>query len=148
MDDLNCLAQGSPYQQCRVTEMFLQGIKDIFPSLPFELKDSVSLKKAQKGDGNWEVEKKILGWILNLEKGTFKLPSRCLKELKSLLIIPPSQRQLPVSKLCSLISKLRSMHLAVPGAIGHFFFIQEALTKSGTASKAYLSKAFHREIAH
>ena len=40
------------------------------------------------------------------------------------------------------------MHLAVPGAIGNFFFIQEALTKSGTSSKAYLSKAFHREIAH
>ena len=40
------------------------------------------------------------------------------------------------------------MHLAVPGAIGHFFFIQEALAKAGTASKDYLSKAFHREIAH
>ena len=38
MDDLNCLAQGSPDQQRRVTEMVLQGIKDIFPSLPSELK--------------------------------------------------------------------------------------------------------------
>ena len=46
MDDLNCLAQGSPYQQRQVTEMVLQGIKDIFPSLPSDLKDSVSLKKA------------------------------------------------------------------------------------------------------
>ena len=40
------------------------------------------------------------------------------------------------------------MHLAVPGAIGPFFFMQEALLNSWTASKAYLSKAFHREIAH
>ena len=40
------------------------------------------------------------------------------------------------------------MHITVPGAIGHFFFIQEALTKADTASKAYLSKAFHQEIAH
>ena len=40
------------------------------------------------------------------------------------------------------------MHLAVPGTIGHLFFVQEALTKAGTASKAYLSKAFHWEIAH
>ena len=90
------------------------------------------------------VEKEILGWILNSEKGTFQLPPRCLKELKSLLTISPSQRRLPVSKLCSLLGKLRYMHLVVPGAIEHFFFIQEALTKAGTASKAYLSKDFRR----
>ena len=40
------------------------------------------------------------------------------------------------------------MHLEVPGAIGYFLYIQEALTKAGTASKAYLSKLFHWEIAH
>ena len=69
-------------------------------------------------------------------------------ELKSLLAIFPSQRRLPVSKLRLLIDKLWSMHLAVPGSIGHFFFVQEALTKAEAASKAYFSKAFHREIAH
>ena len=143
MDDLNYLTQGIPDQQRRVTEMVLQGIKDIFPSLPFELKDSVSLKKSQKGYVNWEVDKEIMGWILNSEEGKSQLPSHRLKELKSLLAISPSQRRLPVSKLRSLIGKLRSMHIALPGAIGHFFFIQKALTKAGTASKAYLSKAFH-----
>ena len=44
--------------------------------------------------------------------------------------------------------KLRSMHLSVPGSIKHFLYIQEALKKSGTAKKAYLSKAFNREILH
>ena len=76
------------------------------------------------------------------------MPPCRLKELESLLAISPSQRRLPVSKLHSLIGKLWSMHLTVPGAIRHFFFIQEALTKAGTASKAYLSKAFHQEITH
>ena len=76
MNDLKCLAQGSPDQQRQVTEMVLQGIKDIFPYLPSKLKDSVSLKKALQGDGNWEVKKEILGWILNSEKGTFQLPPR------------------------------------------------------------------------
>ena len=61
MDDLNCLAQGSPDQQHRVTKMVLQGIKDIFPSLPSELKDSVRLNKAKKVDVNWQVDKDILG---------------------------------------------------------------------------------------
>ena len=94
------------------------------------------------------MEKEILGWILNSEKGTFQILYRRLKELKFLLAFLPSQRRLPVSKLRSLISKLWSMHLVVPGAIGNLFFIQEALNKAGAASKAYLSKAFHQEIAH
>ena len=124
MDDQNSLAQGSPDQQDQVTDMVLQGINNIFPSLPLELKDSVRLKKSQIGDDSWEVKKEILGWILNSEKGTFQLPYRCLKELKSLLTISPSQWRLPVSKLRLLIGKLRSIHLAVPGVIEHFFFIQ------------------------
>ena len=57
MEDLNCLAQGIPYQQRRVTEMALQGIKDIFLSLPLELKESLGLRIYRKGGGNWAVEK-------------------------------------------------------------------------------------------
>ena len=55
MDDMNCLAQGSPAQQKQVIEMFLQGIKDIFPSLPANIKESISLDKARQGDGDWDV---------------------------------------------------------------------------------------------
>ena len=83
MDDTNCLAQGSTDEQSQVTDMLLQGIKEIFMYPPLDLKDSVSLKKSQKGDGDWAVEKEILGCILNSEKGTFQLPSCRLKELKS-----------------------------------------------------------------
>ena len=39
------------------------------------------------------------------------------------------------------------MHLAVPGAIGHFYYIQEALTKAGTGTWDYLSKAFNQDIS-
>ena len=60
-----------------------------------------------------------------------------------MLDIPPTQRRITVSKVCPLIGKLQSMHLAVPGAICHFFYIQEALTKAGTGTQAYLSKVFH-----
>ena len=106
MNDLNCLAQGSPEQQHRVTKMVLHGIKDIFPSLPSEIKDYVSLKKDQEGDWNWDVQKDILGCILDSEKGIFQLPSLRLKELKALLAISPSRSLIAFPKIRSLIGKL------------------------------------------
>ena len=39
------------------------------------------------------------------------------------------------------------MHLAIPVAIGHFYHIQMALTKANRRT-AYLSKDFHRDVAH
>ena len=44
-----------------------------------------------------------------------------------------------------LVGKLRSMHLAVPGAVGHLYHIQRALSQAGTDS-AWLYPAFHHEI--
>ena len=40
------------------------------------------------------------------------------------------------------------MHLAIPGAVGHFYHIQMALTAANHASRAtaYLSKYFHRDV--
>ena len=106
MDNLKFLAQGSSEQQRRVTEMLLQGIKDIFPYLPSEIKDYVSLKKDQEGDWNWDVQKDILGCILDSEKGIFQLPSLRLKELKALLAISPSRSLIVFPKIRSLIGKL------------------------------------------
>ena len=39
------------------------------------------------------------------------------------------------------------MHLAIPGAIGHFYHIQTALTKANKRT-AYLSDTFHIEVVH
>ena len=40
------------------------------------------------------------------------------------------------------------MHLAIPGALGHFYHLQMALTAFIHASRAtaYLSKDFHRDL--
>ena len=52
-------------------------------------------------------------------------------------------------KLERLIGKLRSVHLAVPGAVGHFYHIQCALTAAHHAARptAYLSRGFHADIS-
>ena len=88
MYDLNCLVQGSHAQQRQVTEMVLQGITDISPSIPAKIKDSIIFNKVWQGNGDWDVQKDILGWILNYEAGTFQLPSYRLADLKALLAIP------------------------------------------------------------
>ena len=57
MDDLNCATQGDSVQQRRVTELTIRSLKEVYPSIPQEIKDSVSLKKALAGDGYCELEK-------------------------------------------------------------------------------------------
>ena len=100
--------------------MVLQGITDIFPSLPEKIKDSVSIKKALQGYVYWAEEKEILGWILNYEAGNFQLPPRRIADLKALLAITSTRRRIAPPKLCSLIGKPRSMQLKVPSTIRHF----------------------------
>ena len=147
MDDINCLTQGDTYQQKRVTEIVLSEIKSVYPTVEGELKDSISLKKAKAGDGDWDVTKEILGWVVNSATGTISLSQKRRADLETLLAIPSTQHRMSRKKLERLIGKLRSMHLAIPGAIGHFYHIQMALTKANRRT-AYLSKGFHQDIAH
>ena len=77
-----------------------------------------------------------------------RLPFKRLSELKILLAIPPSQRHMSTKKLERLIGKLRSIHLAIPGAVGHFYHLHKALTAANHASRVtyYLFKDFHRDV--
>ena len=76
MDDFMEMTQGDPDQQERVTELLLQAIKEIFPSVPKETKDFISLKKALQGDVSWLPVKDILEWILNTKKGPLQLTEK------------------------------------------------------------------------
>ena len=66
--------------------------------------------------------------MINTHRGNLSLSFKQCLELISLLEIPDSQRLISLKKLERLIGKLRSMHLAVPGAIGNFYKMQVALT--------------------
>ena len=147
VDDINCLAQGDAVQQQRVSELVLRALKDIYPTIPGKTKDSVSLKKARAGDGDWEQVKEILGWIINTHLGTLRLSQKRIADLLHQLDIAPSKRKIRRKRLEVLIGKLRSMHLAIPGAIGHFYYLQQALTKA-TPKLAYMSNNFHKEIKY
>ena len=50
-------------------------------------------------------------------------------------------------ELEQLMGKLRSMHLAVTGAVAHLYHIQSALFQGvGGVDRAWLSPEFHQEI--
>ena len=82
------------------------------------------------------------------QDGTLRLPPKRLAELKIFLDIPPSQCRMSTRKLERLIGKLRSMNLAIPGAVGHFYHLWMALTAAQHTSRAtaYLSKSFRRDV--
>ena len=94
MDDLLSATQGDRTQQQRVSKITLRALKEIFPSLPAETKDLISLKKALQGDGDWTTTKEILGWMVDTEDGTLTLSPKRKAELGTLLDIPPSQRRI------------------------------------------------------
>ena len=101
------------------------------PSLPREAKDSVSVKKLLAREGDWGCVKEVLGRIINTKAETVALPERKLQELQALLDIPISQRRMGRNELEQLVGKLRSMHLAVPGAVVHIYHIQPCTGPGG-----------------
>ena len=56
-------------------------------------------------------------------------PGEKIKELLTLLEIPATQRQIGQKDIESLAGKLRSIRLAVPGAVACLFQIQRPLTQ-------------------
>ena len=94
MDDVISVVQGAQDRQHRVFDGTVRALKWLFPFLPGELKDSVSVKKLVAGEGDWTCVKEVLGWILDTEAGTVTLPERKLEELLTLVVIPPTQRRM------------------------------------------------------
>ena len=74
MDDVISVVQGGPDRQHRVFDGTVRALKWLFPSLPGELKDSVSVKKLVAGEGDWTCVKEVLGLIPDTEAGTVTLP--------------------------------------------------------------------------
>ena len=54
----------------------------------------MSVKKLVAGEGEWTCVKEVLGFLLKTEAGTVTLPERKLKELLTLVDIPPTQHRM------------------------------------------------------
>ena len=147
MDDVISVVQGGPDCQHQVFDGTVCALKWLFPPLPGELKDSVSMKKLRAGEVDWTCVKEVLGWILYKEAGTVTLPERNFEELLTLVDIPVTQHKISRKDLEHLVGKLRSMHPAVPEAVSHLFHIQCA-PNQGEVDRLCLSLAFRCELVN
>ena len=66
-----------------MTELVILALNDVYPSLSVESKDSVSLKKALAGDGDWDQIKEILGWIVNNRHSILNLSKKRMTDLNT-----------------------------------------------------------------
>ena len=121
MGDLLCAAQGDPTQQQRFSDITIRDLKEILPIFPDKVKGSSSLKEALARDGDWDMAKEILVWVIDTRPGTLALSYKLRLEILSILATPPNQRHASTKKLERLVRKIRSMHLALPWANRHFY---------------------------
>ena len=70
-----------------------------------------------------DLQKEVLGWLINTEAGTVALPEQRTLEIFQLLAITATQRRMVRKGLELLLGKLRFMYLAVPGAVSHLYHI-------------------------
>ena len=66
VDDFIPLAIATSQQQlAHVASAVMHGIHDVFPAHSEPEHDPISLKKLQKGDGQWALNKALLGFVFN-----------------------------------------------------------------------------------
>ena len=145
MGDVISAVQEGPDFQRRVFDGTFRALKWIFPLLPGELKDFVSVKKLVAEEWGWTCGKEVLGWILDMKAWKVTFPERKLEDLLTLVDIPANQRRMGRKDLEGLVGKLCPMHLAVPEAVAHLFHIQRALNQGGV-DRVWLSPAFHCKL--
>ena len=89
------------------------------------------MKKLVAGEGDWTCVKDVPGWILDTEAETDTLSKSNTKEIPTLVNILATYRRMGQKEIEHLVWKLRSMKLAVPGAVDHLFHIQRTLNQGG-----------------
>jgi hypothetical protein len=101
------------------------------------------MKKLLEGDCSWGTIKLILGWIIDTDNLTIRLPPHRIARLADILAsVPRSQHRTSIKKWHSILGELRSMALALPGARNIFSTMQNALANK-TGGRVALHKGVH-----
>ncbi len=125
VDDFVQLAQTKDEALLRhCSRAILHGIHSVFPPPAItghNGEDPVSLKKLLAGEGLWEVQKEVLGWMMDGATRCIELAKKkqeaILRELRTVLRI---KRGVPFKRLEKLVGKLRHASIGIPA--GKYLF--------------------------
>jgi hypothetical protein len=109
----------------------LHAIHSVFPSPAAtgtpDAKDPISEKKMLKGDGRWDTQKEILGYLLDGVARTVQLPpdraADLLKEIGSIL----KKQRVPLKRFRSIAGRLQHAARILPAARAFFTPLNNAL---------------------
>jgi hypothetical protein len=115
----------------RIARSALHGIHSIFP--PTDVtghsggKDPISLKKLQRGDGQWHHEKELLGFIVDGAAKTVRISQTKSDDICNELRRIQKKKRVPLKRYRKIIGKLRHVALILPGTKGLFSPVNKAL---------------------
>jgi hypothetical protein len=121
---------GSSDHLQKVSQAMIHGIHSIFP--PPEIskhngEDPILESKIAKGEGLWNTEKEVLGWIFNGKNYTMHLPEKKIKDI-ILQIRKMLQKKRPsLNHYQRLAGKLQHASYGLPGGQGFFSPLQMAM---------------------
>ena len=91
-------------------------------------KKAVSKKKMNEGNGGWNQQKEILGWILDTDKGTIELTDHKKEQVMQIFGELWDKKWISIKKWHQVLGELRFMGAAI--AAGLFGAMQLGLTHS------------------
>jgi hypothetical protein len=123
----------SPAHLTKVSRAMIHGVHSIFP--PPDIsghngQDPVSEPKLNKGEGHWDHEKEVLGWVLNGKTFTLHLPKSKCEAIRQLINKITSKKRVSLNKFQKLAGKLQHASFGIPGGAGLFSPIQRAMSKN------------------
>lgn len=127
MDDyISMVIPTSREQLLHVSNSVMTGINDVFPADANDDNDPTSLKKLKKRDGQWELEKDILGFTFDGDGKTLWLeePKRAvILQTMHKWIRASNKRQACIAfdEFHSTLSKLRHAFISIPAGKGDSF---------------------------
>ena len=130
VDDFIQAAQGSPQRMVSIRNHLLHSVDRVLARpLPDEphRNETISRKKTLKGDGSWRTRKVILGWVIDTVRCSLELPPHRKTLLANLFDDLLSKNRVSVREWQRALGQLRFVSLGVPGAIGLFSVMQQAL---------------------
>jgi len=137
MDDFIGLVQAITMKELtHFTHAVLHRIHTVFP-LPGLVDDQedepISVKKLKQGDGRWDTQKEILGWLFNGITKCLQLPVDKVSKLWTSLLQMTKQKSMRIGELEKLNGKLMHATIGIPNGRGLLSPLIVSIAKKGSS---------------